>query len=71
MSAVSTFPVAMARAASWNTSLEYQVHDVISKEMRANKTNCSNSMYKSSEHPGSGRAQETYGRSLVTSKIPV
>ena len=37
--AVTTFPVAMARAASWNTNLEYEVHDVISKEMRANKTN--------------------------------
>lgn len=62
ISAVSTFPVAMARAASWNTSLEYQVHDVISKEMRANKTNyaatpCINLL----RHPGWGRAQETYG----------
>ena len=37
--AVTTFPVAMARAATWNTNLEYEVHDVISKEMRANKTN--------------------------------
>ena len=62
ISAVTTFPVAMARAASWNTSLEYQVHDVISKEMRANKTNyaatpCINLL----RHPGWGRAQETYG----------
>ena len=60
--AVTTFPVAMARAASWNTNLEYKVHDVISKEMRANKTNyaatpCINLL----RHPGWGRAQETYG----------
>ncbi|MAD59570.1 MAG: glycosyl hydrolase [Flammeovirgaceae bacterium] len=59
---VTTFPVAMARAASWNTKLEYEVHDVISKEMRANKTNyaatpCINLL----RHPGWGRAQETYG----------
>ena len=62
ISAVTTFPVAMARAASWNTSLEYKVHDVISKEMRENKTNyaatpCINLL----RHPGWGRAQETYG----------
>ena len=42
-------------------SLEYRVHDVISKEMRANKTNyaatpCINLL----RHPGWGRAQETY-----------
>ena len=62
VNAVTTFPVAMARAASWNTNLEYKVHDVISKEMRANKTNyaatpCINLL----RHPGWGRAQETYG----------
>tara|TARA_B100000482_G_scaffold182342_1_gene156266 strand:- start:3573 stop:5819 length:2247 start_codon:yes stop_codon:yes gene_type:complete len=62
ISSVTTFPVAMARAASWNTELEYNVHDVISKEMRANKTNyaatpCINLL----RHPGWGRAQETYG----------
>ena len=60
--AVTTFPVAMARAASWNTSIEFKVHDVISKEMRSNKTNyaatpCINLL----RHPGWGRAQETYG----------
>ena len=60
--AVTTFPVAMARAASWNTTIEFRVHDVISKEMRANKTNyaatpCINLL----RHPGWGRAQETYG----------
>ena len=60
--AVTTFPVSMARAASWNTTIEFRVHDVISKEMRANKTNyaatpCINLL----RHPGWGRAQETYG----------
>ena len=37
--AVTTFPVGMARASSWNVDLEYKVHEVIAKEMRANKTN--------------------------------
>ena len=59
---VTTFPVAMARAASWNIDLENQIHQVIAKEMRANKTNyaatpCINLL----RHPGWGRAQETYG----------
>ena len=59
---VTTFPVAMARAASWNTELENKIHQVIAKEMRANKTNyaatpCINLL----RHPGWGRAQETYG----------
>ena len=60
--AVTTFPVGMARASSWNIDLEYKVHEVIAKEMRANKTNyaatpCINLL----RHPGWGRAQETYG----------
>ena len=60
--AVTTFPVAMARGASWNPDLEYRVHAAIAKEMRANGTNygatpCINLL----RHPGWGRAQETYG----------
>ncbi|MEM6699203.1 MAG: glycoside hydrolase family 3 N-terminal domain-containing protein, partial [Bacteroidota bacterium] len=60
--AVTTFPVAMSRGASWNTDLEYRINQVISTEMRANKTNygatpCINLL----RHPGWGRAQETYG----------
>ena len=52
----------MARASSWNVDLEYKVHEVIAKEMRANKTNyaatpCINLL----RHPSWGRAQETYG----------
>ncbi|MBS9461908.1 glycoside hydrolase family 3 C-terminal domain-containing protein [Flagellimonas sp. 389] len=59
---VTTFPVGMARGASWNPELEYEIHKVISSEMRANKVNygatpCINLL----RHPGWGRAQETYG----------
>ncbi len=60
--AVTTFPVAMARGATWDPDLEYRVHEVIAREMRANGTNyaatpCINLL----RHPGWGRAQETYG----------
>ncbi|MEL6556925.1 MAG: glycoside hydrolase family 3 C-terminal domain-containing protein [Bacteroidota bacterium] len=60
--AVTTFPVAMARGASWDVSLERRVNEVISKEIRANGANyaatpCINLL----RHPGWGRAQETYG----------
>jgi len=56
------FPVAMARAASWNTQLHHAVGDVIGMECRANGANyyggvCVNLLY----HPGGGRAQESYG----------
>ncbi len=60
--AVTTFPVGMARGATWNPELEFEVHKVIGQEMRANKVNygatpCINLL----RHPGWGRAQETYG----------
>jgi beta-glucosidase len=60
--AVTVFPVAMARGASWDTDLEYRIHEAIAVEMRANETNyaatpCINVL----RHPGWGRAQETYG----------
>lgn len=59
---VTTFPVAMARGASWDTDLEQRVNEVIAKEIRANGANyaatpCINVL----RHPGWGRAQETYG----------
>jgi beta-glucosidase len=59
---VTTFPVAMARGASWDVGLERRVNEAIAIEMRANKTNyaatpCINVL----RHPGWGRAQETYG----------
>ena len=60
--AVTTFPVAMARGASWDVDLERRVHEVIAREIRANGANyaatpCINLL----RHPGWGRAQETYG----------
>ena len=62
IAAVTTFPVAMSRGASWDITLEERIHDVIAKEMRANGTNygatpCINLL----RHPAWGRAQETYG----------
>jgi len=62
ISAVTTFPVAMARGASWDVELEKQIHHVIATEMRANEVNlaatpCINIL----RHPAWGRAQETYG----------
>lgn len=59
---VTTFPVAMARGASWDIQLEQRINEAIAVEMRANKTNyaatpCINIL----RHPGWGRAQETYG----------
>jgi beta-glucosidase len=58
----TAFPVAMARGASWDLSLEARVADVIGKEIRANGANytgspCINLLM----HPSWGRAQETYG----------
>ncbi len=59
---VTTFPVGMARGASWDIDLEERINEVIAIEMRANKVNyaatpCINLL----RHPGWGRAQETYG----------
>jgi beta-glucosidase len=56
------FPVAMARAASFDRDLEYRIGDVIGQEIRANGGNyfggvCINLL----RHPAGGRAQETYG----------
>jgi len=56
------FPVAMSRAASFDKDLEYQVGQVIGKEIRANQGNyfggvCINLL----RHPAGGRAQEAYG----------
>jgi beta-glucosidase len=56
------FPVAMARAASWDVALEQRVGDAIGKEVRAVGANyfgglCINLL----RHPAWGRAQECYG----------
>lgn len=56
------FPVAMARAATWDTDLQERVGDVIGRECRAQGANyfggvCVNLLH----HPAGGRAQESYG----------
>ncbi|MCE9516494.1 MAG: beta-glucosidase, partial [Mycobacterium sp.] len=58
----TAFPVAIARAASWDPDLERAVADVIGAEARAQGANlwagiCINLAYA----PGWGRAQESYG----------
>ena len=58
----TAFPVSMARAASFDTSLEERIGDAIGKEARAGKANyfggvCINLLM----HPAGGRAQESYG----------
>lgn len=56
------FPVSMARAASFDRELEYEIGEVIGKEARAQGANyfagvCVNLLM----HPAGGRAQESYG----------
>jgi beta-glucosidase len=58
----TTFPVTMARGATFDTDLEERVGDVIGRELRALGGNlfggvCINLL----RHPAWGRAQETYG----------
>ena len=62
----TAFPVAIARAASWDPDLERAVADVIGAEARAQGANlwagiCINLAYA----PGWGRAQESYGEDPV------
>jgi beta-glucosidase len=58
----TSFPVAMARAATWDLDLQRRVGDVIGQEVRAQGANywgglCLNLV----RHPSMGRAEETYG----------
>ena len=58
----TTFPVPMARGASWNPELEERIGEAIGREARRFGANwlaavCVNLL----RHPGWGRAQETYG----------
>ena len=58
----TAFPVAIARAATWDLDLQRRVGDVIGQEARAHGANywgglCLNLV----RHPSMGRAQETYG----------
>lgn len=62
MPGATTFPVSMARGASWDVELEERIGDVIGRELRALGGNhfggvCINLL----RHPAWGRAQETYG----------
>jgi len=62
MKGATTFPVSMARGATWDPALEERIGDVIGKELRALGGNffggvCINLL----RHPAWGRAQETYG----------
>ena len=62
MPGATTFPVSMARGASWDPALEERIGDVIGRELRALGGNyfggvCINLL----RHPAWGRAQETYG----------
>ncbi len=58
----TTFPVSMARGATWDPELEERIGDAIGRELRALGGNffggvCINLL----RHPAWGRAQETYG----------
>lgn len=62
MKGATTFPVSMARGATFDPALEERIGDVIGKELRALGGNffggvCINLL----RHPAWGRAQETYG----------
>jgi len=62
----TTFPVPMARGASWNPDLEERIGAAIAREARSFGANwlaavCINLL----RHPGWGRAQETYGEDPV------
>jgi beta-glucosidase len=62
LSGATTFPVSMARGASWDVDLEERIGDAIGRELRALGGNlfggvCINMV----RHPAWGRAQETYG----------
>jgi len=62
MPGATTFPVSMARGASWDPALEERIGDAIGRELRALGGNhfggvCINVV----RHPAWGRAQETYG----------
>jgi beta-glucosidase len=56
------FPVAIARAATWDVDLQRRVGDVIGQEVRAAGANCWGGLCLNVvRHPSMGRAQETYG----------
>ncbi len=64
--ASTAFPVAIARAATWDPALEERVGTAIGLETRAHGANYSASVCVNLlRHPGWGRAQECYGEDPV------
>jgi beta-glucosidase len=62
----TTFPVPMARGASWDPSLEERIGDAIGRELRASGANVTGAVcINLLRHPAWGRAQETYGEDTV------
>lgn len=66
LAGATTFPVAMARGATWDIELEQRIGEAIGRELRALGGNlfggvCINLL----RHPAWGRAQETYGEDPV------
>jgi beta-glucosidase len=58
----TAFPVAISRAASWDTDLEHRVGDAIGREARAAGGNCfAGVCINVAPFPGWGRSQESYG----------
>ncbi len=62
MHGATTFPVSMARGATWDTDLEFRIGEAVGRELRSFGGNlfggvCINLL----RHPAWGRAQETYG----------
>lgn len=58
---VTSFPVSMARGASWDVELESRIYEVIAMEMRASGINYTGTpTINLLRHPAWGRAQETY-----------
>jgi beta-glucosidase len=66
LGASTSFPVAIARAASWNTDLEARIGDAIGKEARAQGANfLAGICVNLAPAPGWGRTQESYGEDPV------
>ncbi|WP_437386706.1 beta-glucosidase [Plantibacter flavus] len=66
----TAFPVTMARAASWDPSLEEEVGRAIGAETRARGANYSASVCVNLlRHPAWGRAQECYGEDPVLTGV--
>jgi beta-glucosidase len=62
MAGATTFPVSMARGATWDPALEERVGEVIGRELRAmGGTFFGGVCINLPRHPAWGRSQETYG----------